>query len=227
MRRVFLLTMLCLPFALVTTPAAQSSLSSYRGVTLGDSVLTAVNQLKLTAADVKVVSERPTLVQQLLWRPHRFISGTAVEPDPLADMMLTFHLDRLVRIAVTYDRPRTEGLTNADLFDALTGVYGTSLLVSTPSRPVDSSSTPPVTIGQWGDGKTSLVLQRERYPDRLSLTIISIEAFAAMEQALAEGLVIQTTEAPARELARRQAETEAARVRDEQVRRTNKAAFKP
>ena len=48
-------------------------------------------------------------------------------------MVLTFYEGRLARIAVTYDRERTQGLTNADLHEAITSLYGASLLLSVPT----------------------------------------------------------------------------------------------
>jgi hypothetical protein len=227
MLRVLLMTMLCSPFFAFTAIAAESSLSSYRGIVLGDSVQVTLDRLRLSAPDVKVVYERPSLVQEITWRPHRFVSGTTIAPDALAEIVLTFHLDRLVRMVVTYDRDRTEGLTNADLHDALTREYGTSLLLATPTVTPSPTPTFTETVGQWQDAATALVLQRERYPHRLGLTITSIEADRAMETAKSEGQRLYTNEAPRRELARRTAEAETARVRDERVRRDNKATFKP
>jgi hypothetical protein len=227
MLRVLLITMLCTPFFAPPTLAAESTLSSYRGVVLGDTVQVTLARLQLSETDVKVVYERPTLVQELTWRPHRFVSGTTIAPDALAEMVLTFHRDRLVRIVVAYNRDRTEGLTNADLHDALTREYGTSLLAATPTQAANAASSFAETVGRWEDAATSLVLQRERYPHRLGLTITSIEANRAMEAAMAEGLRLHASEAPTRELARKTAEAETARARDERVRRDNKATFKP
>ena len=83
-----------------------------------------VEALKAQPADVKVVQERPSLVQQLTWRRQRYVSGVTVMADPLDELVLTFHLGRLARIAVTYDRNRIEGLTDTNLTDAFTDVYG-------------------------------------------------------------------------------------------------------
>jgi hypothetical protein len=67
-----------------------------------------VDQLKVTSSDVKVVHERPTLIQRITLRPRRLVSGS-VEPDPLGEMVLTFHLGRLAGITATYDLDRTKG----------------------------------------------------------------------------------------------------------------------
>ena len=129
---VLTLTIACATAIAVSSTSAQPVLSRYRGVTLGDPVQVVVDRLKVTSSDVKVVHERPTLIQRITWRPRRLVSGTVVEPDPLGEMVLTFHLGRLAGITATYDLERTTGLTNADLHEAFTNSYGTSILVPTP-----------------------------------------------------------------------------------------------
>jgi hypothetical protein len=171
MLRALLLTAVCTTALPLPAASAEPVLSQYRGVTLGDSVQVVVDRLKVTTSDVKVVYERPTLVQQITWRPNRFVSGTSVEPDPLAEMVLTFNLGRLARIAVTYDRERTQGLTNTDLLEALSGVYGLAMLTSTIST--TPSSTEPETVGSWSDSGPSCCSDAS-YASRLSLTIPSI-----------------------------------------------------
>ena len=141
MSRALVLTVVCAAAIVVPAASAAPALSHYRGVTLGDTVSVVADRLNVALSDVVVVHQRPTLVQQLTWRPHRLVSGTIVEPDPLAEMVLLFHLGRLVHVAVTYDRDRTEGLTNADLHDAFTRTYGTSMLLSTTLTPVHRLSS--------------------------------------------------------------------------------------
>ena len=125
-------------------------------------------------------------------------SGADSAHDPVADMVLTFHLGRLARIAVTYDRERTAGLTNADLHEAMSSVYGTSLLLSTP---IQSTLTPPArpeVMGRWEDAGTLVLLWREHYPTRVGLTIVSISADREAQVAIADGLRIDASEVPAR-----------------------------
>ena len=227
MSRVLLLIALAATAFVLPVAAAESVFSRYRGVTLDDSVQVVVDHLKAAISDVKVVHARPTLVQQLSWRPRQFVSGASIEPDPMAEMLLTFHLGRLVRIAVIYDRNRTAGLTDADLHDALSGVYGTSMLRSTPIGATIALPADQHTVGRWSDSETLVQLWREKYPDRVRLTITAIDADLAMQQAIVDGMRLETSEAPERDLARRAAEATALRARDENVRRDNKAAFKP
>ena len=227
MCRVPMLTIVCATALAVSVISAEPVLSRYRGVTLGDPVQVVVDQLKVTSSDVKVVHERPTLIQRITWRPRRLVSGTVVEPDPLGEMVLTFHLGRLAGIAATYDADRTKGLTNADLHEAFASTYGTSMLVPTPTRTTVASRAEPEIIGRWDDAETLVLLWRESSTNRIKLSVTSIATDRAMQEAIADGLRLEASEAPARDLARRATEEAALRARDEKARSDNKATFKP
>ena len=230
MRRALLLTLTCALAASAVPASAESILSRYRGITLGDSVQSVADRLQLPVTEVTVVHERPSLVQQLTWRPHRFISGTTLNPEALAEMVLTFHVGRLARIAVTYDRERIAGLTNTDLLEATSDVYGTAMLASTPTAmqtPTVPAASDQEVIGRWRDAESIVVLWREPYPDRVGLLLTSITGDLASQEAIAEGVRLDAAGAPARDLARRDAAAAAVVMRDEKTRRENKATFKP
>jgi hypothetical protein len=213
----------------IAAPAqtAGSTLSRYRGVALGDSVPTVIAVLGAPASDIKVVSERPSLVQELTWRPNRFISGAISAPDSLAEMVLTFHAGQLVRIVATYDRERTAGLTEADFQDAIGAAYGTTLLQSSAAWTQHEGPMERKTFGRWEDPDTLILLWSDRYPSRTGLTISTIAADALMQEAVAAAKRLDAAEAPARELALREANAAALRIRNEKIRLENKAAFKP
>ena len=224
MLRVCLLAVASVMSVGVPATSGEPVLSHYRGVSLGDSVQVVVDHLRLVAADVKVVHERPTLVQEVTWRPSR---GTSIEPDPLAEMILTFSAGRLARIAVSYDRERTQGMTNEDLQEAMGSVYGVSMLIATPLQTTSTPSAERRTIGRWEDAETLLLLWREQYPNRVGLTITSLAGDQALQQAIAEGARVDAAEAPARDLPRRIDEAAAIQARAEKIRQDNKAKFKP
>jgi len=225
MFRTIILTTACIIG--ITAPVHASTLAQYRGLTLGDSVPAVVAVLGVQASDVKVVSQRPSLVQELTWHPDRFLSGKITSPDSLADMILTFHAGRLVRIVAIYDRERTAGLTEADFQEAIGAVYGTSALVSNAAWINPEGLLDRQTIGRWEDPDTLILLWRDRYPERSGLTITAIPGDALMQEALAAGRRTDAEEAPARELALREANAAALRARAEKTRLANKAAFKP
>lgn len=227
MLRVSLLTLACVMLLAPQVTSAEVVLSRYRGVMLGDSVQVVVDRLKLAASDVTVVHEHPTIVQALTLRPPFFVNGTSADADPVAEIVFTFHLGRLARIVVSYDRERTQGLTNADLHEVMSSVYGTSILLVAPTRSTVTLPAERQTIGHWEDGETLVLLWREEYPSRVGLTITSIAGDAALQEALVAGAQLHAAGAPARDLALRDAEAAAIQNRDEKIRRDNKAKFRP
>lgn len=227
MLRICLLTLACALSFVLPAASNESVLSHYRGITLGDSVQVVVDRLGLAASDVRVVHDRPTVVQEATWRPRRFVSGSSIEPDALAEMVLTFQAGQLARIAVAYDRERTQGMTDADLHEAMGNVYGASMLVVRPTHLTITASSDRQTIGRWEDAETLLLLWREHYPNRVGLTLTSIAGDAALQKAISDGVQLYDAEAPARNLARRTAELAASQAQVERIRQDNKVKFKP
>jgi hypothetical protein len=227
MKYLSLLTLTCAMSLAAPAIAAEPVLSHYRGVTLGDSIKVVVDRLQMAASDVKVVHERAALVQELTWRPRSGFGGLNGEADSVSEMILTFHDGKLAQISVIYDRPRTQGLTNLDLQEALARTYGTALLPSTPTQPASGAPALRQPIGRWEDAETLLILWREQFPNRVGLTITSIAADGALQRTIADGVRNDLAEAPAREVARRAAEVAALKERDEKIRLDNKTKFKP
>ena len=210
----------------VPLSASAPSLSRYRDVTLGDTVKSVGERLQVPGTSVKVLYNEPTLIQEITWRPHRFVSGTAVDADPLAEMVLTFHADRLARIVATYDRERTQGLTDDDLRELLSETYGTPILQST-TPPVLTANQPRHVIASWADADAGVFLWREEYPRLVGLTIMAALDDASLQKALTEGARLVTLGAPERERERQLAAAAAIKDRDARVRLENKAKFKP
>ena len=204
---------------------ASPSFSLYRGVTLGDSLATVMTQLGAEAASLKVVHERPSLIQEVTWRPQQHVSGLSVAADPLSEMVLTFHAGQLVRIAAIYDRDRTQGLTDADLRELVSAVYGLALL---PSRAATTNAlVERRIIGSWGDHDTLVALWADAYPRRLGLTISAHAAAARMDEAAAISAGLDAAQEPARRRALEAASAAAIVDREALIRAQNKARFKP
>ena len=121
MFRMVLTLLVWLALAMPAT-AAEPAYASYRGVQLGDAVSVVVSHFKMKLDDVATVHEPPTLVQRLTWRPHRFVVDPTVAAPSLGELEFTFHRDRLVRMVVTYDGDRTDGLTDADLREVFSSI---------------------------------------------------------------------------------------------------------
>jgi hypothetical protein len=91
----------------------------------------------LTAAAVSPVHEQPALIQDLRWTTPCFVTETS-EPknDSVRQIVFSFVDDQLFRLAIDYERKRTEGMTDPDMIAALSGRYGPSM---TPSDPRTST----------------------------------------------------------------------------------------
>jgi hypothetical protein len=120
-------------------------------------------------------------------------------------------------------------MTDADLADSFTAIYGPSMLVPTPAstRAGASASVEPQVLGQWGDGETLVVLWREVYPPRVKLTVSSIAENRLLQGAIASSVQLDALEAPTRDMVRRASDELTRLRRAEQSRVDNKAAFKP
>jgi hypothetical protein len=189
-----------------------------------------VSHFKMTLAEVATVHARPTLVQRITWRPHRFMADSLITPAALDEIEFTFHRDRLVRMVVAYDAERTEGLTDTDLRDAFTQTYGATALVGTNHMAAPEIGRPfarAEIVGQWGDGRTLVLLTRLQYPRRVALTITSIADDRAMEAAIAAGVRLDQQEAISHELVQRVLDATTVQERSDKARRRNKAAFAP
>jgi hypothetical protein len=209
-------------------------LSRHRDVSLGSNVLAVAGAHGLSSKDVKTMHGRPALIQNLEWRSRRFLSASTATDDPLNDITFSFYNDQLFRIVANYDRSRTEGLTNADLIEAMTATYGLPQPLSpartakrSPLSPRNAYSDEEQVIARWEDAESAVTLLRTRYPVAVSLVVVSKRLNGLAQSAEAEAARLDRLEAPGRETARLQQEADEARVSGEKARPANKAIFKP
>jgi hypothetical protein len=212
-------------------------LGQHRGIRLGSDVLTVAATYGLSAADAKTVIERPALVQALEWRFARFLSASIASEEPLNDITFRFYDGQLFSIVATYDRKRTEGLTDADLIEAMTTTYGPPLPRSSAPTAPTAGTSPRSTrswnadegqaIARWEDADSTVTLLRTRYPSDISLVVRSKRLSGLAQSAELESARLDRSEAPRREAARLQKEADETRVSAEKARPANKAGFKP
>ena len=94
-----------------------------------------------TRRAVKVIHQRPALIQELAWRPQYAIGRPVGRVEAAQEVTFRFHDDQLFSITVVYDARLVEGLTNADLIDAVSAVYGPATL--TPAASQGPAAAPP------------------------------------------------------------------------------------
>jgi hypothetical protein len=199
---------------------ATPELSLYRGIRFGMSVATVAEQCHISP-EPRIVDRRPELIQELMWMPAR-VEGTAA--DSVQKVLFTFYNDRLARIAVSYERSRTEGLTAEDLIEAISATYGGTALSAAGSK---AGNLDDRILARWEDADTSITLFRSRYLSTFGLVLLSKHLDALTTVAHAEAVLLDERDAPARESARQQKRSDDDRLKEEAVRRVNKAAFKP
>src|SRR5438309_4678892 len=108
-------SILCLVVLLLTAPWLRAQdLSKYRNFTLGMSLTKLLERTEEKISDVKMIHGRPALIQELTWWPPN-VPGTSVRADSVEQILFSFYNGELYKISVTYDRPSTEGLTEADM----------------------------------------------------------------------------------------------------------------
>jgi len=215
--------------ALTPWSVAAADLGTYRTLTIGASTADVIARTGAAGRDMKTLHERPALLQELLWRP-RYASGrNSADPDSVAAIVFSFIDNQLFRMAIDYDRSRTEGLTKEDMVTSLSEMYGPRSTRPAPiaPRPAFDSLDTPIVFATWRQGDVMLTLNQSTYGGGFSLVIISVPLEALARKAQATAVTIDAREAPAREAARAKERADAARAAAERTRTTNKDAFKP
>jgi AcrR family transcriptional regulator len=224
---------LALTFAFVVlfSPAVRADdASAYRGFRLGMTVLAVATEAGISPTAVKVVFERPLLIQELEWRPaDGGTTGAPGERDTVAQVLFGFCNGELYRIVVSYDPDRTEGLTEQDLVEALSAAYGPARtpiarIITSPASQT-YSDTEPVTA-RWEDARSSVNLFHRSYRSTFGLVIFSKTLAPVARAGIETALRLAELDAPRREIAKQQARDEIERVAHAKARVANKAAFR-
>jgi hypothetical protein len=222
-----------------------NDLSRYRGFAVGMSVTAVAAQAEISP-EPRVLHERPALIQELMWQPPRVLRMSA-NSDSVKKVLFSFYNGQLFRMVVTYDRDRTEGLTAADLIEAISTTYGLPTPPTTESTSFGSSvpggsATPPQgqeapfsrslgyedkILARWGDSENAIHLFESPYQSGFGLVVISKSLETLARVAMAEAARLDAQEAPQRELDRQQKQTEDNRLKNETARRANKQTFRP
>jgi hypothetical protein len=154
-------------------------------------------------------------------------SGTPLA-DPVREIVFTFYNDALYQVVVSYDRDRTEGLTNRDIIESISAVYGMPGLASARSW----SSRPPealpdsIVLARWENAESMLTLVRAYGPE-FQLILMSKPLSTRARSAIKEAIRLDAIEAPRREAEQRKKDASDASSARDKTGATNKAAFRP
>ena len=200
----------------------------YRDFQLGASLDSIATLSGVSASDASTVRDHPIVLKDLQWRrPYSVAGGTT---DSVQQIAFSFFNDQLFRMVVDYDSQRTAGLTDADMVEALSTMYGATVkpIVKASNGPIDQINQESGTrIARWGDAGFGAVLYRSSYESGFRLVVTSTRLMARVRTAEAEAARLDEREAPQRERARQKKEADDARVAREKARLANKATFVP
>jgi hypothetical protein len=201
----------------------------YREYALESSVATVVALSGHRTNEARTLHERPSVIREVTWRAPYMGLGEGLV-DPVNDVVFTFYEDKLYQVVVTYDRGRMAGLTNDDVVDTLSAMYGLPLLQNARAArtgfPTDIAPGMMI-VAQWEDPAALLTLGSSAYATQYQLVLISKTVYPQARAAIAEARRLDSVEAPQRELDRRAQAAVAAAVASEHARQVNKATFRP
>jgi hypothetical protein len=219
----------CLFLLTLATASAFADSGKYREFTLGSTATSVLELTRLRPSELKTLHDRPSVLQELVWRP-RYSTGRALpDVDPVDEMVFSFSDDRLYSITVYYDRARTAGLTHDDLILALKGVYGMPLASAKRYQRLVrfAPSDAAMPIATWEQGDTVVSLSWSDYRAGYVLIVMSQARESAARLATAAAIALDEREAPAREEAKQKKDVEDQKAAEERARETNKGAFRP
>jgi len=216
---------------LLSGTVAAQDLAQYRNFELKSTVATVSGLADVPASEARMIHERPAMLQDLRWRPSRWIAGSnSASTDPVEQMAFSFYNDQLFRIVVDYGHERTAGMTDADMTDAISAVYGTPVKrlpggVRIVSQVEAESGSP---VARWGNAEHAVVLYRtSSYGEAFRLIVTESALDGLARKAAIQAIRLDDQEAPRREIARQKKEQDDGRSSAEKARVANKAIFKP
>ena len=224
---------ICVVGAVVFAPGLDGQgLSQYRNFELGSDLASVSTLAGIASSDAKIIHQRPAVLQDLAWRPSHWVEGsTSPSTDPVEQIVFSFYNDQLFRVVVDYGHERTEGMTDADMIEAISSEYGTPLKrtsrvpVRVASRLETESGSP---LARWGDTGHAVVLYRtSSYGEAFRLIVTEAPLDALARKAETQATRLNEQDAPRREIARQKKERDDARAAAAKARVANKGIFRP
>ena len=204
-------------------------LSRYREFQLGMNLLAVANQIDARPSEVKVIHQRPAVIQELEWRP-RLAPTSSREAGSVDEVLFTFYNGELFRMVVSYDQQKTQGLTDQDMIEAISATYGMATIPAAKIILFSSSyiyNDSEKVIARWEDPQSSLNLFRSSSQPSFGMLVLSKRVDALAQEAIREAIRLDEQEAPQRDIERRKTEGEETRAAQEKARPANKADFRP
>jgi hypothetical protein len=220
---IFLISTLIAPALLLSA----GDLSRYREFHLGMTLADVAKQAGIESPEAKAIARRPERVEELVWRTSSSASA-ASRADSVRQIRFRFYNDHLFEMMVAYDMEHTAGMTDTDMTEALSAIYGTGTAPVGKQMAFNSGyDTPARVIIQWGDTQSLVSLVGYPYGSAFGLIVSSTEDLALALRAIAESDRIDREEAPKRAQDAQAKQAADAETRDEKARLVNKPGFRP
>jgi hypothetical protein len=203
-------------------------LQGYRGFQFGTSLVAVAKQTDMKPSEAKLLHRRPAIIQELWWyRPN---GSSSLATGPVREVVFSFYNGELFRMVINYDQEKTDGLTDADMVEAISAKYGvaarpvaTIVLFSSSQVYNDSQKI----IARWEDAQYSFNLFRYSYQPTFGLVAFSKQMDTLAQAAVLEAFRLDREEAPKRETERQKKEDAEYRAAQEKARAVNRPAFLP
>ena len=214
---------------LLTSAMDGQTTGQYRDFQLGGDLASVSALTGVAVSEAKTLHTRPAVLREMEWRRPYALRGETIG-DPVRQISFAFYNDQLFRLVIDYDDVRTEGMTDADMVEAISTIYGTTVkpTVKPTGAPVvvadEESGTP---LARWGNSDYAAVLYRSPFASAFRLVVTAVRLNALARTAEAQAVRLDEREAPQRERARQKKEADDERADKAKARLVNQAAFRP
>jgi hypothetical protein len=209
-------------------PLSAQDHSRYRDYRIGDDLRAIAEQSGLVPPVAPIIAREPLGLREMEWRP-QYSRGATQRSEAVARITFGFFNDQLFRIVVDYERLRTQGMTEADMVEAISETYGppSRRVVAAPAVTARTGEGADFLVAVWEDPDYSVTLLR--VPESAAFRmIVASTRLATLAQAAGAGAVgFDVHEAPNPDVPAHSTEDEDGHSIQHKLRIANKAAFRP
>ncbi|MGH9632062.1 MAG: hypothetical protein ACRD7E_27475 [Bryobacteraceae bacterium] len=204
-----------------------AELSNYRGFHLGTKLEAAAKQAGVHLSEVRLVHQRPAVIQELESRPRFPYKADATQMDPVRDSLLRFYNGELFQIVTTYDRDKVKGMAEADMVDAISLTYGTATRPAVEIPYHSNYGEAASVLARWEDSEYSYNLIRTGDQASFALIVNCKRLDALAQAAIVEAVRLDAIEAPQRQIDLQKSQEAKDRLVLDKARSENMPNFRP
>ena len=211
--------------ALLTSLLSAQDLSTYREFQLGAALPAVAKQARMKAAEAKTLHQRPALIQELEWQA-LYLNPTQ-QADSVRNILFSFYNGELFQIVTTYDHQKVEGMTEADMVEAISLTYGAATKPAAEIAYHSNYGEVAPVISRWENSEYSYNLIRTGDQASFAL-ILSLKYLDALAQAaIVEAGRLDALEAPQRAIDLQKKQDVESRLVLDKARSVNMPNFRP